>query len=126
MTPHYNRSHGFLNGDLAGLPRFADSELSAGYPFVNVELRDPAMPVEVTMEAFTPFVPLNAADSSIPGAIVRYRVRNPSAEPVAVSVVGTLANAVGFDGYDVFANLKLSGEVENQHLRQGSLEGHRR
>jgi uncharacterized protein (DUF608 family) len=123
VTPHYNRSHGFLNGDLAGLPRFADSELWAGYPFVNVALRDPTMPVDVTMEAFTPFIPLNAADSSIPGAIIRYRVRNPSSEPVEVSVVGTLANAVGFDGYDVFANLKLSGEVENQHRQQDGLEG---
>lgn len=123
LTPHYNRSHGFLNGDLAGLPRFADSELWAGYPFVNVALRDPAMPVEVTMEAFTPFIPLNAADSGIPGAVIRYRVRNPSSEPVAVSVVGSLANAVGFDGYDVFANLKLVGEVQNEHCVEAGLQG---
>ena len=123
VTPHYNRSPGFLNGDLAGLPRFADSELWAGYPFVNVALTDPAMPVDVTMEAFTPFIPLNAEDSAIPGAIIRYRVRNPSADPVAVSVVGTLANAVGFDGYDVFANLKLAGEVQNEHRQESGLEG---
>ncbi|MBX7134994.1 MAG: hypothetical protein K1X67_20185 [Fimbriimonadaceae bacterium] len=122
VTPHYNRSHGFLNGDLAGLPRFADSEMWAGYPFVNVALRDPAVPLEVTMEAFTPFIPLNAEDSAIPGAIVRYRVRNTNDESAEVSVVGSLANAVGFDGYDVFANLKLAGEVANEE-RQDGLDG---
>lgn len=123
LTPHYNRSHGFLNGDLAGLPRFADSSLSAGYPFCTVDLYDPAMPVDVKLEAFTPFVPLNAADSAIPGAILRYRVRNPNGQPVAVSIVGTLANAIGFDGYDVFANLKLAGPVRNEARRDEGLEG---
>ena len=123
VTPHYNRSHGFLNGDLAGLPRFADSEMSVRYPFCTVDLRDAGVPVSVRMEAFTPFIPLEAKDSAIPGAIIRYRVHNPSDEEAVVSVVGSLANAVGFDGYDVFANLKLAGEVHNELRKDGPLEG---
>ena len=47
------------------------------------------------MEAFTPFIPLNSNDSGIPGAIIRYKVKNTSDKPVKVSVIGSLANAVG-------------------------------
>ena len=34
-------------------------------------------PVKVRMEAFTPFIPLNADDSGIPTAVIRYRIVNP-------------------------------------------------
>lgn len=111
--PHA-KSHGYFNGELAGLPRFADSRMWATYPFVTVELTEPALPVSVRMEAFTPFVPLDCEASGIPGAVIRYHVRNLSDGDLDVSVVGSMPNAVGFHGYDVFGNLKLDGEVSNE------------
>ncbi|WP_329378571.1 GH116 family glycosyl-hydrolase [Streptomyces sp. NBC_01716] len=116
--PH-NRSHGYYNGELAGLPRFRHSRMWSVYPFVYVELTDPDLPVRAVLEAFTPFVPLDEVDSGIPGAILRYHVTNLTGEPLEVSVVGSFANAIGFEGYDVFGNLKLSGEVANE-LREGA------
>ena len=118
LVPPYHRSHGFLNGELAGLPRFEQSTMTGKQPFVYVDLKDSSVPVNVRMEAFTPFIPLNADDSGIPTAIIRFRVSNPLAIPTSVSVMGSLANVVGFRGYDVFNNVKLSGEVENTY-RQG-------
>ena len=47
--------------------------MSAEYPFVRVKLEDKQVPVQVEMEAFTPFIPLNADDSGIPGAYLNYR-----------------------------------------------------
>lgn len=123
IRPPYNKSHGFLNGELAGLPRLDKSELTGGQPFVWVDFEDSELPVKVQVEAFTPFIPLNADDSGIPGAIIRYRVKNPTNKKVDVSVIGSLANAVGFDGYDVFNNLKLVDEVQNEYRESDSSKG---
>jgi non-lysosomal glucosylceramidase len=106
-------SHGYFNGDLAGLPRFTTSSMTATYPFANVELTEPRLPLHVRMEAFTPFVPGDAAASGFPGAVLRYHVTNLSDDDMTVSVVGSLANAAGFAGHDVFGNIKLAGEVTN-------------
>lgn len=120
--PHA-KSHGYFNGELAGLPRFRTSRMWSLYPFVYVELTSPDLPVSVTLEAFTPFVPLNERDSGIPGAVLRYRVRNLTDAPLRVSVVGSLANALGFQGYDVFGNLTLSGTVSNELRRTETATG---
>ncbi|GAA1005177.1 hypothetical protein Aple_036350 [Acrocarpospora pleiomorpha] len=106
-------SHGYFNGDLAGLPRFTHSTLRAEYPFVHVDLTEPGVPLHVRLEAFTPFVPGDAEASGIPAAVLRYHVTNLAATDMSVSVVGSLANAAGFVGHDVFGNLKLAGEVTN-------------
>lgn len=118
ICPPYYKSHGFLNGELAGIPRFEKSKMVGKQPFVYIELEDSAVPVSVKMEAFTPFIPLNSDDSGIPTAIVKYRVTNPTNKPIEVSVAGTMANVVGFDGYDVFNNVKLVDEVQNE-FKQG-------
>jgi non-lysosomal glucosylceramidase len=121
LNPPHAKSHGYFNGELAGLPRFRHSRMWATYPFVYVELWDDDVPVRVVMEAFTPFVPLDEEASGIPGAIIRYHVRNSSDRPQRVSVVGSMANALGFRGYDVFGNLKLAGAVANRVLEGGPL-----
>lgn len=114
LTGPHALSHGYFNGDLAGLPRFTQSSLRANYPFAAVDLSEPGLPVTVTMEAFTPFVPGDAAASGIPGAILRYRVTNLTDEELDVSVIGSFANATGYQGEDVFGNLKLAGEGVNE------------
>lgn len=76
----------------SGLPRFESSVMKGEYPFVEVDLKDATLPVAVQLEAFTPFVPLDADASGIPAAVLRYKVRNTSQSPLDVSVAGSLAN----------------------------------
>lgn len=123
IKPPYYKSHGFLNGELAGIPRFEESTMIGKQPFVYIDLKDSEIPVQVKMEAFTPFIPLNADDSGIPTAIIKYRVYNPTNKPIDVSVVGTMANVVGFDGYDVFNNVKLVDEVQNESIDEEGIHG---
>ncbi len=123
IKPPYYKSHGFLNGELAGIPRFEESTMIGKQPFVYIDLKDSEIPVQVKMEAFTPFIPLNADDSGIPTAIIKYRVYNPTNKPIDVSVVGTMANVVGFDGYDVFNNVKLVDEVQNESIDEDGIHG---
>ncbi len=123
IQPPHDKSHGYYNGELAGLPRFRTSRMWSLYPYVFVELSSPDMPVSVVMEAFTPFVPLDEDASGIPGAVIRYHVKNLTDGPLTISVVGSLTNAVGFDGYDVFANLKLEGAPSNELRTEGDITG---
>ena len=52
----------------------------------------------MSLEAFTPFIPLNVDDSSLPVAIFKYAVKNHSTKPVDFSLAFSLLNAVGYDG----------------------------
>ena len=119
----FSKPEGFLRCELGGLPRFKKSAMTSKYPFVWVDLEDEEMPVDVRMEAFTPFIPLNADDSGIPGAYIRYYVKNKNEKNVKVSVAGSMANAAGFDKYDVWMHMKLEGEPKNEYRESGVCKG---
>ena len=123
LLPPYTSSHGYLQAELVNLPRMEDSSLVCEYPFAQVNFQDGELPVEVSLEAFTPFIPLNAEDSGIPCGIIRYKVKNKADCETRVSLVGTLPNASGFEGYDVIENLKLAGSVKNEYRQSGKVKG---
>ncbi len=123
LNPPFSRSHGFRSNEFAGLPRLDSSTLKGEYPFVHVDFNDRLLPLKVILEAFTPFVPLDANDSGIPGAILRYQVRNTSDSKVEVSVVGSLCNASGFVGYDQWRNLCFEGSQKNEYRDEPPIKG---
>ena len=47
IKPPFYKSHGFLNGELAGIPRFEKSKMVGKQPFVYVDLEDSKVPVKV-------------------------------------------------------------------------------
>ncbi len=63
------------------------------YPIGRVEYRDKDLPVAVSLEAYSPFIPLNYDDSSLPVTVMRFTVRNTGAEPAEVELAGWLENA---------------------------------
>jgi len=95
LTPPYERSHGLSPGILAGVRRLDRCRFTGVYPFAFVEFEDEELPVEVTLQAFNPLVPLDADQSGLPVAILRYHLRNPTDAPVEVSVAWTLPNPIG-------------------------------
>ena len=64
------------------------------YPIATVNYPARDFPVEVTMEAFSPFIPLNAEDSALPATMFHITLRNTTSEPVRTGLVGWLQNAV--------------------------------
>lgn len=81
-----------------GLPRFQTCSFEAAYPFGQVLLSDPEIPLQVRLEAFNPLVPADPEASGIPAAILRFRLTNPTGQPVTASVCGSLENFIGTDG----------------------------
>ena len=97
LQPHYEGSHGSTEAN-HGLPRFRRCAFLAAYPFGQVLLADPDVPLDVRIEAFNPLVPADVDPSSIPVAVLRFVLTNRSTKPVAASVCGSLENFIGSDG----------------------------
>jgi non-lysosomal glucosylceramidase len=76
---------------------FSDIEFSGEYPVGKVHYRGAkeSWPLDVSLEAFSPFIPLNARDSAIPGTILRYRVTSTAQVPIDVSFGSWIQNPVG-------------------------------
>src|SRR3954465_14618930 len=53
------KAQGFRQGGHEGMPRFRAARFSASYPFGRVDLRDPALPLAVSLTAWNPFIPLD-------------------------------------------------------------------
>ena len=73
---------------------FADISFRGEYPIGRVDYADPACPVRVALEAFSPFIPLQPADSALPATVMQYTVKNTSDQAVQVELAGWLENAV--------------------------------
>ena len=101
-----------------GLPRFREASCDAAFPFETVRLSDRDIPVKVEIKGFSPFVPGNSADSSLPVASLEYVVENVSSEPLEVSVAAYVRNFVGNDSnpthFDVRRRTATSGEKNNR------------
>lgn len=109
--------------ELSGLPRFDSSTFSCRYPFMEIEFKKDEFPLKVTMEAFTPFIPLDADHSGIPGFRIVYKVTNLTDKPAQVSICGTLPNVGGltaFNGYEFF---KRDGNPRNTLIKKDGLIG---
>lgn len=64
------------------------------YPIGTIQYEDENFPLAVTMEAFSPFIPLNADDSSLPATVMRFTVANHSKQPIEAMLAGWLQNAI--------------------------------
>lgn len=85
----------------SGLPRFRRGTFRAAYPFGQLELTDPAVPLQATVQVFNPLIPGDSARSALPVALVRVRLRNPARVAVAASVCAVLPNFIGNDGFEL-------------------------
>lgn len=79
-------------------PPVASTELTVAYPFARIHVDDPELPVAVSFESFTPFVPLDADASGLPLAVHTFRLVNRLPQRVHGWLVATLQNSVGWDG----------------------------
>ncbi len=81
-----------------GLPRFAQCTFDAAYPLGQVHLTDDDFPLTVDLQGFSPMVLTDVDASSIPVAVLRYRLTNRSSATTRATVAGCLSNFVGANG----------------------------
>lgn len=87
----------------------------ATYPMATIHFKDDALPAAVSMEVFSPFIPLETDDSGLPVTIFSFRVLNKTKQPMKVSITGWLENKTCF--YSL--NAEWEYRAEKDFLRNG-------
>ncbi|MET6996462.1 GH116 family glycosyl hydrolase [Chitinophaga defluvii] len=67
---------GGTGGATWGLPRFAAAEFTARFPFADIKLHDAALPVAVQIKGWSPFIPTDEDNSSLPVGALEYHFTN--------------------------------------------------
>ncbi|MBN1412845.1 MAG: hypothetical protein JW969_18535 [Spirochaetales bacterium] len=62
------------------------------FPHAEFSYSDPALPVECKMTAWSPFIPHDVKNSSLPAAILSFKLKNPSKHAIDLSILGLLSN----------------------------------
>jgi uncharacterized protein (DUF608 family) len=99
---------------------FKTVRFAGEYPIGMVEYFDPDLPLALSLEAFSPFIPLNAADSALPVTVMSITAKNTGSAAAEVTLAGWLQNAVCH-----FTGTRL-GEASrriNQPVKEPGLNG---
>ena len=97
------------------------------FPFAKVMLKDPGMPLEATIEGWSPFIPGNDRESSLPVACLTISLKNVSGKAVKGTLGYNLKNLANEgndeatrtellrrDGYDLLLMRRESGAKDGQ------------
>ena len=63
------------------------------YPLAEVSYRDDELPVEIDLQSFSPFIPLDVDSSSYPATVMSFKVTNTSNKEASIELSGWLENA---------------------------------
>jgi uncharacterized protein (DUF608 family) len=83
------------------------------YPIGRVNYQDDACPLEVRLEAFSPFIPGDLDASSLPATVMSFRLTNQSNRTVEAELLGELENAVCLD-----SRKQATGRLRNRVVRK--------
>ena len=107
-------------------------EFVGEYPIAEIRyLRKakPSLPVRVSCEVFSPWIPLNARDSANPATVLQFTVENTGDTPVEASIAGWLQNGVCLkqsmikDRGGRAPTLSAAWRSRNTVIREGKLTG---
>lgn len=65
-----------------GLPRFEDVKFKSRFPFATIDLSDKDVPLNVQIKAWSPFIPTDNDNSSLPVGAFEYTFANNSSQEV--------------------------------------------
>ncbi|EMI52279.1 hypothetical protein RSSM_06272, partial [Rhodopirellula sallentina SM41] len=74
----------------------ASLKFEGEYPLGKYRFEDSAFPVEMELEVFNPFIPMDLKNSAIPCAIYKVTAKNTSSSQVKVDVLASQKNALGY------------------------------
>ncbi len=95
IQPPFEGSSGLGAQNAPGLTRLASAAFTGEFPLARVDFSDSTLPVKITLEAFSPFIPHEPEESGLPVAILRYRVTNPGTASTKVSIAWSIENPTG-------------------------------
>ncbi|MGN6340343.1 MAG: GH116 family glycosyl hydrolase [Ginsengibacter sp.] len=97
---------------------FDDISFVGEYPIatINYNSKTKKIPVAVSSEVYSPFIPMNARESATPGTILKYTIRNTSSKSMRVNLSGWLQNFICLDIED-----EVLGYRRNRIIRHNGI-----
>lgn len=127
MGMNGNFGFGPRSGSMAGFPHFKNVEFEGMFPIAKLKFSDDSFPVDVKLTAFSPFIPHDDYNSSLPAAFfcweienltdceidcaVAFSVKNPSDKSYNEKICCDGYNGIFFNGID-----KSNDEIGNADL----------
>lgn len=97
---------------------WAEISFEATYPVATITYSDPGFPVEVTLRAFSPFIPGNALESGLPATIQSIAVKNISGDAIEMDIMGWLENKMlCYSGKTDKDFSRVNTTVKEEHIR---------
>lgn len=118
LAPPFGGESGLGTDNAPGLPRLSSAVFTGEYPLARIQFQDRRLPVQVFLEAFSPFIPQEPDDSGLPVALLRYRVVNPAKSVARVSIAYSLQNPITAGGRGPGA-----GQLQNEWRATQALSG---
>ena len=78
--------------------RIATTKYLGRFPTAHIDFEDDELPINVTLDAFSPLIPHNIKDSSLPAAVFTFTVRNTSKNIVNAAILFSMENLLGWGG----------------------------
>ncbi len=70
-------------GSIFGLPRFDEASFLSRFPFATLSLKENDFPLEIELTGWSPFIPTDADNSSLPAGALEYKIKNTSSQNVS-------------------------------------------
>lgn len=65
-----------------GLPRFEDATFQPRFPFATIDLKDKDIPLDVKIVGWSPFIPTDENNSSLPVGVLEYQFTNTTGKSI--------------------------------------------
>jgi uncharacterized protein (DUF608 family) len=122
-SPSRRKFDGFGFGanrdSMAGVPHFDDATFIGRFPVAEIALHRDAFPGKVGMTAFSPFIPHNERDSSMPTALFAFELENDTDAAIDYTIACTLGNYDCSSGVHVFSR---SGDLSVLHFTSADVD----
>ncbi|WP_347082132.1 GH116 family glycosyl-hydrolase, partial [Bacteroides uniformis] len=100
-----------------GLPRFEEAVFQARFPFATVDLKDKDMPLAAKITGWSPFIPTDADNSSLPVGVLEYQFTNTSGK--AIETVFSYNTKNFIDGQGTIQGVKNGFVLESDQNNSG-------
>jgi len=121
----FEGSSGLLNLRMEGLPHFAEAEFVNFFPFALINFIEKDFPLKISLSAYSPFIPLDDENSSLPIAVFEYKLKNVTRKKINISIAFSMMNPVGTDGTEKLDSPynKCFGKNLNVFIKRDNFSG---
>ena len=109
-----------------GLPRFRQASFHARFPFAEIELKDKDLPLDVRLKGWSPFIPTDENNSSLPAGAIEYTFCNTDSKEIEAVFSYNARNFLHVNRGEVVSSigainngfiLSQAGSAEEPHLQ---------